>query len=126
MRIATGVTVTFLLGQFACSASTGGFSASDGGGDGRVTDAKLQFDAARNDSGLPDTTIEEEDTALPDTGGFDTRLPDTGSGGPDTAPVTDLTTGKSCLSAADCDVTGDGYAYCTNDVYAVGALNPTP
>ncbi len=41
-------------------------------------------------------------------------------------PPGDDTTGKACANADDCDTTGNQIAFCSNELFAVGPLNPTP
>jgi hypothetical protein len=68
------------------------------------------------------------DSATTDTAMPDTRPRDTGSSMDvgDTAPVSSGTTGKACMTADDCDITGDGINVCAADWFAAGSLYPDP
>ena len=50
----------------------------------------------------------------------DTAKTDSGDTGADAAAATDNTTGKPCTTVDQCDLTGNGYAHCSNG----GALGP--
>ncbi|MGZ3416595.1 MAG: hypothetical protein ACXVEE_01955 [Polyangiales bacterium] len=102
MKRALGVlaALTMVMGSVACSSS----SDTTGGG------AK------------PDTGTVKTDTG---TGGDVSVIPPDETGGDAEAP-TDKTTGLTCMTDDDCDKTASGIAHCTNAVYAIGPLNPTP
>lgn len=76
----------------------------------------------------PATPAAKPDTGTTDAGG-DTPTPvetGTDTGTPDTAVPTDNTTGKQCTNDDDCDTTGNQLGHCSNALYVVGPLNPTP
>jgi hypothetical protein len=45
---------------------------------------------------------------------------------PDSGPTPDRTVGKTCSTDADCDVSGMGITFCSNTLFVMGTLYPTP
>jgi len=86
--------------------------------------------SSSSDPGAPAPT----DTGKGDTktdGAIDVPKPvDADSAKPDgdgaVPPDCDKTTGKKCTTSDDCDVTGNGIGHCTNALFSLGTLYPTP
>jgi len=45
---------------------------------------------------------------------------------PDSGPPPDGTVGKTCATEYDCDITGAGITFCSNALFVLGTINPTP
>lgn len=79
----------------------------------------------------PDPVVPAKDSGVADTktdGAIDSKPGDVSVVDGDTKPpppVADKTTGKTCTSDTDCDVTGNGLGRCTNKIYIISPLNPT-
>ncbi len=134
MRLAP-ISLALFLTLPACGAKFSSSAPRDADPDGRLGDG-ASADEGIEDDGVDDTAF--DDTTLPDTGRVDTGIFDTGkvdtgsfdTGSPDTfGPPLDGgssgRTGATCATAADCDTTGDGISYCTNNLFVIGPLNPT-